>query len=60
MEPDADGFIIATQDEVKAAGRSVTIVGAANKPGILRPADHVGAQHREPAALPTKRGTSRC
>ena len=34
IKPDANGFVIATQDEVKAAGRSVTIVGDSSKPGI--------------------------
>jgi hypothetical protein len=34
IKPDAHGFVIATQDEVKAAGRSVTVVGDASKPGI--------------------------
>ena len=34
IKPDPYGFIIAAQDEVKAAGRSVTIVGDASKPGI--------------------------
>src|SRR6187200_1694147 len=34
IKPDAHGFVIATQDEVKAAGRSVTIVGDSSKPGI--------------------------
>jgi len=34
LKPDAHGFLIATQDEVKAAGRSVTIVGDSSKPGI--------------------------
>jgi quercetin dioxygenase-like cupin family protein len=34
LKPDAHGFLIATLDEVKAAGRSVTIVGDSSKPGI--------------------------
>ena len=34
IKPDAHGFVIATQDEVKAAGRTVTIVGDSSKPGI--------------------------
>jgi quercetin dioxygenase-like cupin family protein len=34
IKPDANGFVIATLDEVKAAGRSVTIVGDSSKPGI--------------------------
>lgn len=32
--PDAHGFLIATEDEIKAAARSVTLVGDASKPGI--------------------------
>src|SRR5262245_29132494 len=34
LKPDAHGFLIATQDEAKAAGRSVTLVGDSSKPGI--------------------------
>jgi quercetin dioxygenase-like cupin family protein len=34
IKPDANGFVIATLDEVKAAGRSITIVGDSSKPGI--------------------------
>src|SRR5262245_14265449 len=34
IKPDAHGFLIATQDEVKAAGRTVTLVGDSSKPGI--------------------------
>ena len=34
FKPDAHGFIIATAEEVKAAARSVTIVGDSRKPGI--------------------------
>ena len=34
IKPDAHGFVVATQDEIKAAGRSVTIVGDSSKPGI--------------------------
>ena len=53
LKPDAHGFLIAAQEEIKAAdgGRSVTIVGDASKPGIYVHADHVGAEHRQPAAL---------
>jgi hypothetical protein len=32
---DANGFLIATEDEVKATGRTVTLVGDASKPGRL-------------------------
>jgi quercetin dioxygenase-like cupin family protein len=32
--PDANGFLIATEDEIKGAARSVTLVGDASKPGI--------------------------
>jgi quercetin dioxygenase-like cupin family protein len=31
---DANGFLIATQDEIKAAARSVNVVGDPSKPGI--------------------------
>lgn len=34
FKPDAHGFLIATEDEIKAAGRSVTLVGDSRKPGI--------------------------
>jgi quercetin dioxygenase-like cupin family protein len=34
IKPDAHGFVIATLDDVKAAARSVTIVGDSSKPGI--------------------------
>ena len=34
LKPDAHGFLIATEEQVKAAGRSVTIVGDSSKPGI--------------------------
>jgi len=34
IKPDAHGFIIATMDEIKAAARSVTVVGDSRKPGI--------------------------
>jgi|KBSSwiS6_1023812.scaffolds.fasta_scaffold58848_1 quercetin dioxygenase-like cupin family protein len=34
LKPDAHGFLIATQEEVKAAGRTVTLVGDSSKPGI--------------------------
>jgi len=34
IKPDAHGFLIATQEEAKAAGRTVTLVGDASKPGI--------------------------
>ena len=33
-KPDADGFIIATTEEIKAAARTVTVVGDPSKPGI--------------------------
>jgi quercetin dioxygenase-like cupin family protein len=33
-KPDANGFIIATMDEIKAAARSVTVIGDSSKPGI--------------------------
>ena len=32
--PDAHGFVIATQEEIKAAARSVIVVGDPTKPGI--------------------------
>lgn len=34
LKADAHGFLIATEDEIKAAGRSVTVLGDASKPGI--------------------------
>jgi hypothetical protein len=34
LKPDAHGFIIATQEDIKAAARSVTVVGDSSKPGI--------------------------
>ena len=34
LKPDAHGFLIATLEDVKAAGRSVTVVGDSSKPGI--------------------------
>lgn len=34
FKPDAHGFLIATQEDIKAAARSVTVVGDASKPGI--------------------------
>src|SRR5262245_65775016 len=34
LKPDAHGFLIATQEEIKALARSVTVVGDSNKPGI--------------------------
>jgi quercetin dioxygenase-like cupin family protein len=34
FKPDAHGFLIATEEEIKAAARSVTIVGDSSKPGI--------------------------
>ena len=34
IKPDAHGFLIATQEEIKAAGRSLTVVGDSSKPGI--------------------------
>ena len=34
FKPDAHGFVIATQDEIKAAARSVMVVGDPSKPGI--------------------------
>ena len=34
IQPDAHGFIIATAEELKAAARSVTVVGDSRKPGI--------------------------
>jgi quercetin dioxygenase-like cupin family protein len=34
LKPDAHGFLIATQDEIKALARSVTVVGDPSKPGI--------------------------
>lgn len=34
IKPDAHGFLVATEDEVKAAGRSVTLIGDSSKPGI--------------------------
>lgn len=33
-KPDAHGFLIATLEEIKAAGRSLTVVGDSSKPGI--------------------------
>lgn len=33
-KPDAHGFLIASMEDVKAAGRTVTLVGDASKPGI--------------------------
>ena len=32
--PDAHGFLIASQEDIKAAARSVTLVGDSSKPGI--------------------------
>ena len=32
--PDANGFLIASQEAIKAAARSVTVVGDSRKPGI--------------------------
>jgi quercetin dioxygenase-like cupin family protein len=34
FKPDAHGFLIATQEEIKAAARTVTVVGDSSKPGI--------------------------
>jgi len=34
LKPDAHGFLIATQEEIKALARSVTVVGDSSKPGI--------------------------
>ena len=59
IKPDAHGFVIATEEEVKAAGRSVTIVGASSKPGIYvqpitwRPTREAGR------ITTTRHGTSR-
>ena len=64
IKPDAHGFIIATQDEVKAAGRSVTIVGDASKPGLyvqrITWAPHTGSRphyHNEARFITVLKGT---
>jgi len=64
IKPDAHGFLIATQDEVQAAGRSLTIVGDSSKPGIyvqrITWAPHTGSRphfHNEARYITVLKGT---
>jgi quercetin dioxygenase-like cupin family protein len=62
--PDAHGFLIAAQDDIKAAARSVTLVGDSRKPGIyvtrITWAPHTGSRphyHNEARYITVIKGT---